>query len=540
MNFDKFSQQLEKLRSRFTALRHRHDSEPESQQSLLKAAFFELQTALAELAIASDEMCQQNEELVNARRLVEVERQRYLELFEFAQKSLPVALRFDVRDISERSSAQAALQELNLNLERQVQERTAQLQQALDFEAMLKRITDKVRDSLDESQILPVAVQELALILQVICCNAALGDPSKGSATICYEYITSDARSQGQAAPMADFPDIPDSLLVGQYCQFCAIVPSSVHGQTAMLVCPIVNGEGVLGVLWLINHKEHTFNDLEIRMVQQVCNQCAIAIRQARLYQASLVQVEEMFKLNQLKDDFLSTVSHELRTPISNMKVAIRMLQTAPSETARLRYLSILQAECDREAALINTLLDLQLLEATSYPISNDTFDLQDWLPSLLEPFQLRTQQRQQHIRLDFPAGILEPLLSDRTSLGRVLVELLNNAYKYTPSGGEIVFSVRQSPDSSDGNGNPMAATPKDETLVTTFTVSNSAEIPAFELPRIFEKLYRIPNADPWKQGGTGLGLALVQKLVLHLQGTIQVESSNGWTSFTIQLPNKP
>ncbi len=71
-------------------------------------------------------------------------------------------------------------------------------------------------------------------------------------------------------------------------------------------------------------------------------------------------------------------------------------------------------------------------------------------------------------------------------------------------------------------------------------TISNSAEIPAAELPRIFEKFYRVPKADPWKQGGTGLGLALVQKLVSRLQGTIEVESSRGWTTFTVELPNQP
>jgi signal transduction histidine kinase len=59
-------------------------------------------------------------------------------------------------------------------------------------------------------------------------------------------------------------------------------------------------------------------------------------------------------------------------------------------------------------------------------------------------------------------------------------------------------------------------------------------------LPRIFEKFYRVPNADPWKQGGTGLGLALVQKLVEQLQGKIEVESSNGWTNFTVTFPIKP
>jgi signal transduction histidine kinase len=110
----------------------------------------------------------------------------------------------------------------------------------------------------------------------------------------------------------------------------------------------------------------------------------------------------------------------------------------------------------------------------------------------------------------------------DRASLERILAELLNNACKYTLNAGEIVLSVH------------LKELGKE--LSTIFTISNQAEISATELPRIFDKFYRVPKADRWKQGGTGLGLALVQKLVERLQGTIRVDSSDGWTTFTIEL----
>ena len=69
-------------------------------------------------------------------------------------------------------------------------------------------------------------------------------------------------------------------------------------------------------------------------------------------------------------------------------------------------------------------------------------------------------------------------------------------------------------------------------------TVSNEVEIPPAELPHLFKKFYRVLQADLWKQGGTGLGLALVQKLVEQMRGNINVESCNGWTTFCIALPN--
>lgn len=436
----------------------------------------------------------------------------------------------------QQSELYQQVQHSHTNLERQVQERTSQLQQALDFEAMLKRITDKVRDSLDESQILQTAVQELVLVTRVSCCNTALYNLEQGSSTICYEYATSEPGAQARVAQIANFPEIYQMLLQGEYLQFCSIIPNPIRGRVAMFACPILDDQGVLGDLWLINHQEHAFSDLEIRLVQQVANQCAIAIRQARLYQAATAQVEELEKLNSLKDDFLSTVSHELRTPVSNMKLAIRMLQLAPTAERRENYLKILQNECTREIELINSLLDLQRVQPASSSILREVVSLQDWLPSIIAPFRVRTQERQQILHVDLPGG-LPPIISDRVSLGRILAELLNNACKYTPVEGEIALSIRhkQSGGTEQGKNSPSTS-PICPTASTSFNIRNSVEIPATELPRIFEKFYRVPSADPWKQGGTGLGLALVQKLVKQMEGTIQVESSCGWTTFTVEL----
>jgi len=443
-----------------------------------------------------------------------------------SQAKLKSAWEFRKRLVKNAKVAEAA----NLALGTQVQERTLQLQQALDFEARLKRITDKVRDSLDENQIVQAAVKELALGLSVGCCNIALYNLEQRTSTICYEYATYIPASQGRVAQMANFPKLYAQLLQKQYFQFCTIAPHPHRGRVAMLACPISDDQGVIGDLWLINQKNHVFNELEIRLVQQVANQCAIAIRQARLYQAATAQVKELEKLNQLKDDFLSTVSHELRTPLSNMKMAIHMLQIDPLASARERYLEILQNECIREATLINDLLDLQRLEDTSYTIPQEVVNLQDWLPTVIEPFRVRTQNHDLLLHVELPPS-LPPLLSDRTSLGRILTELLNNACKYTPKAGKIALSISY-------ESQPSAMT-LDLATVISFTICNEAEISATELPRIFEKFYRVPGVDPWKQGGTGLGLALVQKLVEHLKGTICVESSGGWTTFTVRLPNQ-
>lgn len=433
-----------------------------------------------------------------------------------------------IRNLTEHRQTQAAIQ-LNADLEQQIQQRTAELQQVLSFEATLKRITDRVRDSLDETQIMQAAVKELALALSVGCCNSALYQLESLESTICYEYTTSMPAYRGRVVNMADYPEIYDRLLQGEYLILCSISPNPARGRVAMLACPIRDNQGVLGDLWLINREDYLFTNSELRLVQQVANQCAIALRQARLYQAAQAQVQELEKLNRLKDDFLSTVSHELRTPVSNMRMAIQMLRIATSPERRDRYLDILQTECLREADLINDLLDLQRLEVSSYLVSSDVVILQDWLPSIVDPFVVRTQARQQGLQVKLPQN-LPPFTTHGPSLSRILVELLNNACKYTTAGGSIILDVCY-------RGSELASGGNQHVQFIDFMLMNQAEIPATELPKIFDKFYRVPNSDPWRQGGTGLGLALVQKLVEQLRGYLQVNSQNGWTTFVVRLP---
>jgi len=427
-------------------------------------------------------------------------------------------------------------QQLNADLEQQIVRRTEQMERVLKYESMLKRITDKVRDSLDESQILQAAVQELTLVLGLAGCNSALYDLEEGTSTIRYEYTHSIPTSYGRVAQMDDSPDIYHQLKQGLYFQFCSLYPNPQRGRVAMLACPIFvdanSSEGmeqaVLGDLWLIHRKEYVFNEFEIRMVQQVANQCAIAIRQARLYQAAQAQVTELERLNQLKDQFLSTVSHELRTPIANVKMAIHMLKTAPSQEKQTQYLSILESELAREEELINDLLDLQRLEESVFPISVERIDLSNWLPALVEPFRTRIANAQQTLEVCCPED-LPPLVTDPTILRRILAELLNNACKYTPKGLSIALEVSLQPPTEE---NGFIA-------YTIFRLQNQAEIPDADLPHIFEKFYRVLQVDRYKHGGTGLGLALVQKLVEQLSGTITADSANGWTSFTVKIPSR-
>ncbi|MDX2243245.1 MAG: PAS domain S-box protein [Leptolyngbyaceae cyanobacterium bins.302] len=441
------------------------------------------------------------------------------------------------------------VQQFNVRLERQVEERTLELQQSLRFESLLKRITDRVRDSLNPDQILQTAVQELANGLGVVCCDAAIYSADSKTCTITHESSSLPTSAKGQTLDITETSHIHAQLLQGQLVQVCLLQPDSARvcaTDYTVLACPLLDTQKVIGNLWLFKPKGEQFNDLEIRLAQQVANQCAIALRQSRLYQSAQAQVRELERLNQLKDDFLNTVSHELRTPMSNIKMATRMLEVIlqqagwlnqnesssdPSYLRAAQYFQILNNECSRETNLINDLLDLSRMEAETDPFLWTTIRLQDWIPAIAEPFEYKTRAQNQQLLLQI-ADDLPSMITDLQYLERILTELLQNACKYSPTGETIAVAVSLRLE---------AATQNEEPTAIQITVRNTGvEIPLEELSHVFDKFYRVPNNDPWKHGGTGLGLALIKKLVERMHGTIAAHSSQGETQFVVTLPLKP
>lgn len=481
------------------------------------------------------------------------------------------------------------LESRNAKLEEEVRERTAKLHEQVQRDRLLTTITLRIHQFLNLDEILKATVAEVRQLLQAdrvaivrvepnslgVVVAESVGSgwfPTLGwimsaeSLQECWQMF----EQQVYTFPNAQHPDLSAEQLLGlEAAQIKAymVVPIRQEGQIWGIVC-------VHQCSWVRQWQES-----EVDLLLQLATQVAIATQQAQLYEqvqnlnadlerqvqertAELQQkVQELQRLNMLKDEFLSTVSHELRTPLTNMKIAIHMLKVAPTPERSERYLGILEAECNRETELINALLDLQRLEAGAYPIALEPVNLPVWLPTIIDPFRSRIQNSQQILRVDYPPD-LPTISSNRANLGRVLAELLNNACKYTAKGGEIYLKVNCQYGTGNagkilkqGRGKLSALAPQVEkaqegetSLIPglnssisssqiQFIVGNQAEISTAELPRIFDKFYRVPHADPWKQGGTGLGLALVQKLVEQLGGTIEVVSSGGWTRFTVEFP---
>ncbi|MBD1910331.1 GAF domain-containing protein [Leptolyngbya sp. FACHB-16] len=275
-----------------------------------------------------------------------------------------------------------------------------------------------------------------------------------------------------------------------------------------------------------------------LRKVQALVDERTAQLRhsldvQAKLYEKTRQQVEQLQRMNQVMEEFLSTVSHELLTPLTSMKMAIRMLREAPLTTEqRDRYLSILDRQCTQETHLIRDLLTIQKIESQNTELQLHQVDLQYLIRDLQQSWEepLTTQG------LTFQTHLPErPILmrTDPESLHRILNELMANAQKYSQRESTIRMQVVV----ESSNTVPQ---------VTLSLWNTGIGIMPDELSMIFEKFRRGREAIHQAIPGIGLGLALARGLAAHLSGAIAATStpipnSKAWeTCFILTLPLSP
>ncbi|QQE73530.1 HAMP domain-containing protein [Brevibacillus composti] len=230
----------------------------------------------------------------------------------------------------------------------------------------------------------------------------------------------------------------------------------------------------------------------------------------------------EIRRLEKMRSDFVANVSHELRTPITSIKGFTETLLDGAmqdEETCR-NFLQIIYDESERLYRMIRDILDLSKIEQKRLTLQLTEVDLQDLMASTVALLQEQAQRKQISIQLPDPHPRVT-LTTDKDCLQQIILNLVTNAVVYTPEGGAISLSLRQ------------------ERGQVQFQVADTGiGIPEADLPRIFERFYRVDRARSRDSGGTGLGLAIVKHLVENLHGHITVQSAEGeGTTFTVTLP---
>ena len=233
-----------------------------------------------------------------------------------------------------------------------------------------------------------------------------------------------------------------------------------------------------------------------------------------------LQDLTRQHRLETVRQDFISNVSHEFRTPLASLKALTETLQESALEDppAAHRFLSRIETEVDNLTQLVQELLELSRIESGKVPLNRKALAPISLLSPSIDRMVLQAERAGLIMKLECPPD-LPYVLADPERLEQVLVNLLHNAIKFTPPGGEIVVSARS-------EGEEVIFQVRDTGLGISFD----------DLPRIFERFYKIDRAR--SGGGTGLGLSIAKHLIEAHRGRIWVESTRGkGSTFYFSLP---
>ncbi|MCG3086151.1 PAS domain-containing protein [Anoxybacillus sp. LAT_35] len=231
--------------------------------------------------------------------------------------------------------------------------------------------------------------------------------------------------------------------------------------------------------------------------------------------------ITELKKLEQMRKDFVANVSHELKTPITSIKgFAETLLDGAMHDAKTLEYfLTIILKESERLQHLIQDLLDLSKIEQQGFTLNISVVDLHEVLKEVIVMLEAKANDKQITLECTSNAPLCY-MYGDLHRLKQIFINLINNAIAYTPAGGRVTVYVE-----------------KDDKELHVHVSDTGIGIEQKEIPRIFERFYRVDKARSRNSGGTGLGLAIVKHLVEAHHGTISVKSEVGiGTTFTVHF----
>ena len=236
----------------------------------------------------------------------------------------------------------------------------------------------------------------------------------------------------------------------------------------------------------------------------------------------TISNLSEIRHLQTMRRDFVANVSHELKTPLSSIKAYAETLQNGAinDERHRGRFIAIIQEQADRLNQLITDLLSLARLEQ-----GRTLMELRQVPVERVVEACMREQQRaadDKEISLVTQGTTPNTIVNvDEDGLRQVLVNLIDNAIKYTPQGGRVSVGWEQTPEQ-----------------VEIYVEDTGLGIPADMQERVFERFFRVDKARSRELGGTGLGLAIVKHLAQSFGGSVEVQSTLGEGSrFTVSLP---
>ncbi|BAY98079.1 multi-sensor hybrid histidine kinase [Tolypothrix tenuis PCC 7101] len=478
---------------------------------------------------------------------------------------------------------QASLYEKNQSELLVRQQAEARIALQLRRQQTLGAIIEQIRKSLDLNEILATVTQQVKDLMHcdrvIVFRLFANGRSQIAEEAVSAEFVSLKNRHwdnevwsqdildfywQGQPRIVPDvMNDIWTHCLVG-YSQegqikskIVAPILQEVRNQNHRWVSPWATNK-----LWgiLVVHacqERRVWKNSEAQILQQIANQLAIAIQQANLFEqlqqelaerqqaeAKLTEInqqlafsnEELARATRLKDEFLANMSHELRTPLNAILGMTEGLQDevfGSINQQQLKALDTIERSGSHLLELINDILDVAKIEAGQIKLDYTSISITNLCQSSLAFIKQQALQKRIQLETKIPQN-LPNLIVDERRIRQVLINLLNNAVKFTPEGGQITLEVNQlAPD--------IANNSLEQHFLQIAVKDTGIGIAQANINKLFKPFIQIDSALNRQYAGTGLGLALVKRIVELHGGRVGLSSELGVGScFTIELPYTP
>ncbi len=284
-------------------------------------------------------------------------------------------------------------------------------------------------------------------------------------------------------------------------------------GLGTIFAClPLNARRRTVGVLVLHKEPGASFSARELDLWSAAAGQLAVAVENARLLREAQAAL-------QTRDEFMSIASHELKTPLTPLKMNLFMMERRVNEGLNVELVSIQKAkrQVDRLAGLVNDLLDVSRLEIGKLSVARNTLDVSRLASEVVESFR---DAFQREIKLDLPEAAAL-VLGDRDRLEQVVVNLVENANKYSPPHEPIRVSVEVA-----------------SNQIRLHVQDRGIGIPGGDQAQIFQRFYRAKNVSNRNFGGLGLGLFISHSIIQAHGGSLSLISDEGQGStFTVSVP---
>ncbi|MBP7686709.1 MAG: PAS domain-containing protein, partial [Thermoflexales bacterium] len=397
--------------------------------------------------------------------------------------------------------------------------------------ALLNRIARAIGATLNLADLLEIIYREVTRVMAAEAFFVALYDEAANELDFRIR-IDRDVRESAERRPLQS--GLSDRVVISRQPLLIRdfeqekgqLPPVKIWGTQlpaqSMVCVPMLMGERVVGIISVQAYRPYAFGAAELELLTTIADTVAVAVENARLFDASQHHAEDLERrvlartveltrayehlqdLDRLKDEFVSRISHELRTPIANIQLYLGLLERGKPDK-QADYLQTLQRETTRLNKLIEDLLAISQLELGQTAINQVPVDINRLVVNLQPDWQTAANER--GLTLDVVAAPdLPPALADLPLLTRAVSNLISNALNYTPRGGTVYVCT----------ATRMLA----EAAWAIITVQDTGPgLGKDELPHVFERFYRGRAARNYKVPGTGLGLAMCKEIMDKLGG---------------------